>query len=186
MLSTLTLTPYLQMRPARLADAAEMFALIEQNRQYLRRWLPFVDHTLQVADSEEFLAVVEEHADRNPVYMIRFHGKLVGLVGFKDTDYDNLRTEIGYWLAEGYQRKGIMTACVRTLVNFAFDEMGLNRVQIRCAVENVPSKNIPRRLGFTKEGVERNGELLSNDVFTDLEIYSYLKSDRQHYFDRIT
>lgn len=170
--SILTITPYLQLHPATVADAGEMFALIDANRSYLRRWLPFIDSTLAIGDSEAFLKSVEEHAERNPVFTIHFHGKMVGLVGFKDTDYDNLRTEIGYWLAEGVQHKGIMTSCVRTLVDYAFNDMGMHRVQIRVAEGNTPSKNIPRRLGFVKEGVERDGELLSDNVYANLEVYS--------------
>ena len=172
MQSILTITPYLQLHPATVADAREMFTLIDANRTYLRRWLPFIDTTLEVGDSEAFLKFVEEHSERNPVFMIHFYGKMVGLIGFKDTDYDNLRTEIGYWLVEGFQHKGIMTSCVRTLVDYAFSDMGMHRIQIRVAEGNTPSKNIPRRLGFVKEGVERDGELLSDNVFVNLEVYS--------------
>jgi ribosomal-protein-serine acetyltransferase len=55
--------------------------------------------------------------------------------------------------------------------------MGMNRLQIRCAVANYSSKKIPQRLSFTFEGIERDGELLSGGVFTDLEVYSLLKSE---------
>jgi len=101
----------------------------------------------------------------------------VGLIGFKDTDRRNRKTEIGYWLSEQYQKQGIVTKAVDKLCEFAFNTLGLNRVQIKCAVGNIPSKNIPKRLGFKLEGIERQGELLTGNVFTDLEIYSKLKSD---------
>lgn len=87
------------------------------------------------------------------------------------------RAEIGYWLSEKYQKKGIVTQSVSTLLDYAFSELGLNRVQIRCAVGNIPSKNIPRRLGFLFEGIERDGELLSDNQFTDIEVYSILKRE---------
>jgi len=50
-------------------------------------------------------------------------------------------------------------------------------VQIKCAVGNLPSKNVPKRLGFKLEGIERQGELLSGNIFTDLEIFSKLKNE---------
>ena len=176
MSTQLHLTPYLLLQPAQVVYAEELFNLIDKNRSYLRKWLPFVDNTLQVSDSKAFLEVVAtpEHAELNPVFLIRYHGELVGLVGFKDTDLDNRRTEIGYWLAEDFQHKGIMTRCVRSLVQFAYEERGLHRIQIRCAVDNHASKRIPVRLGFQKEGIERDGELLSDGRFTDLEVYSVL------------
>ena len=172
MTTILHITPYLQLHPARMLDAREMYSLIDKNRTYLRRWLPFIDVTTAVADSEAYLSSVEEQAERNPVFVIRFYGKLVGLVGFKDTDYDNLRTEIGYWLAENFQHKGIMTSCVRTLVDFAFNDMGMHRIQIRVAEGNTASRCIPLRLGFQKEGVERDGEMLEPGRFVNLETFS--------------
>lgn len=111
-------------------------------------------------------------------FTIRKQDKFIGLIGFKDTDRTNKKTEIGYWLSEKYQKQGIITRSVEKLCDFAFNELGLNRVQIRCAVDNQRSKNIPQRLGFKFEGVERDGELLTGNIFTDLEIYSKLRSDK--------
>lgn len=171
MSTILHITPYLQLHPARTTDAPEMFALIDSQRAYLRRWLPFVDVTTVLSDSENYLSIVEDQAERNPVFVIRFYGRLVGLVGFKDTDYDNQRTEIGYWLAEDFQHKGIMTSCVRTLIGYAFSDMGMHRIQIRVAEGNTASRRIPLRLGFQKEGVERDGEMLEPGRFVNLEIF---------------
>lgn len=62
---------------------------------------------------------------------------------------------------------------------FAFGELDINRIQIKCAVGNISGKKIPRRLGFTPEGIERDGELLSNGKFTDIEVYGKLRNDSQ-------
>ncbi|MFA5432944.1 MAG: GNAT family protein, partial [Candidatus Paceibacterota bacterium] len=66
---------------------------------------------------------------------------------------------------------------VSTLCDFAFRELDINRIQIKCAVTNSASRNIPHRLGFQLEGIERAGELLTGGVFTDLAVYSKLKGD---------
>jgi ribosomal-protein-serine acetyltransferase len=55
--------------------------------------------------------------------------------------------------------------------------MEMNRIQIKCANGNIPSKNIPKRLGFILEGIEREGELLCDGHFTNLEVYSLLCKD---------
>ena len=57
-------------------------------------------------------------------------------------------------------------------------DLKLNRIQIKCANGNNASKNIPKRLGFVYEGLERNGELLSDGKYVDLETYSKLKSEQ--------
>jgi ribosomal-protein-serine acetyltransferase len=71
-----------------------------------------------------------------------------------------------------------VTRSVERLCDFAFNELGINRIQIKCAVGNSASSNIPKRLGFIFEGIEREGELLSNGFFTDLEVYSKLKHEK--------
>jgi RimJ/RimL family protein N-acetyltransferase len=79
--------------------------------------------------------------------------------------------EIGYWLRASAEGNGYMSAAVRLLCGLAFDVCGANRVSIRCDASNTRSAAIPRRLGFTLEGVQRNalrdprGELRDTLVF---------------------
>jgi ribosomal-protein-serine acetyltransferase len=72
-----------------------------------------------------------------------------------------------------------MTAACRAVVRHAFAEMHLQRVVIRCAVENRRSRAIPERLGFKLEGVEREAEWLY-DHFVDLAVYSLLERERSN------
>ncbi|MFO7865066.1 MAG: GNAT family protein [Salinivirgaceae bacterium] len=169
----------LELRQLEQNDSFRIFELIDAQREYLGEWLPFVAFTQTVADSEQFVNCVinapEEHFEY--VFSIRKNNNFIGLIGFKDTDNQNRKTEMGYWLSERHQKQGIVTRCVDKLCQFAFNELEMNRVQIRCAVGNAPSANIPKRLGFSFEGIERDGELLSGNRFVDLEVYSKLKSD---------
>jgi ribosomal-protein-serine acetyltransferase len=169
----------IELKQLEQSDAVDIFKTIDNQREYLGKWLPFVEFTKEISDSDSFVAsVVNAPEDRfEYVFTIRKGGEFAGLIGFKDTDRLNKKTEIGYWLSEKYQKQGIVTRSVDKLCDFAFNTQGLNRVQIKCAVGNTPSKNIPKRLGFKLEGIERQGELLTGGVFTDLEIYSKLKSD---------
>jgi ribosomal-protein-serine acetyltransferase len=169
----------IELRQLKLTDAKDIFETIDSQRTYLGKWLPFVETTKDLTDSEMYVnSVINADIERfEYVFTIRYNGQFAGIVGFKDTDKANKKTEIGYWLSEKFQKKGIMTNSVDTLCNFAFKILNINRVQIKCAVENLPSSNIPKRLNFKLEGVERDGELLSGNIFVDLEIYSKLKSD---------
>ena len=160
-----------------LSDAKDIFETIDSQRDYLGKWLPFVAFTRDISDSEQYVnSVVNAPEERfEYVFAIRKGDRFVGLIGFKDTDKTNKKTEIGYWLSEKYQKQGIITRSVDRLCDFAFHQLGINRIQIKCAVGNLSSSNIPKRLGFKLEGIERAGELLTGGFFTDLEIYSRLK-----------
>ena len=161
------------------SDSLDIFKTIDSQREYLGKWLPFVEFTKEISDTASFVdSVINTPEEKfEHVFSIRKSGEFVGLIGFKDTDRLNKKTEIGYWLSEKYQKQGIVTRSVSALCRFAFNELGMNRVQIKCAVGNFASINVPKRLDFKFEGVERQGELLTNGFYTDLEIYSILKQE---------
>ena len=103
---------------------------IDRDRNYLRNWLPFIDSTRQVSDTENFIeSVTNKSNSRDIIYSIWYKEEFGGLVGFKDTDWINRKTEIGYWLAEKMQGKGVITSCVERLIKHAFQKLKLNRIQ---------------------------------------------------------
>lgn len=155
--------------------ADELFALIEANRVHLREWLPWVDHERSVVDTRSFIHVTLQQYERNEglTTAIMFQGKLTGVVGLHKIDWTNRCTMVGYWLGEEYVGQGIMTRACSRMIDHAFASLQLHRLEIRCAVGNTRSCSVPRRLGFTWEGIAREAEWL-NDRFVDLHIYSLL------------
>lgn len=161
--------------------AAESAALIDCNRAYLRRWLPWVDHNTSEADSLKSIRLNRTQY-RHQVALnlgIWYRQKLAGMVGFHHLDHLHKKTSLGYWLSEALQGKGIMTMCCRKMIDFAFTELGFNRVEIRCAENNYPSRAIPQRLGFSIEGTLRQNEWLY-DHYVDHIVYGILKKDWMH------
>jgi ribosomal-protein-serine acetyltransferase len=110
------------------------------------------------------------------VLAIRAEEKIVGLIDMHKIDVINLSASIGYWLDRNKQGRGIMTRSCRAVVSHAFSIYGLNRIEIRCAVGNMHSAAIPKRLGFGYEGVCREAEWLY-DHFASHEVYSMLAKD---------
>jgi ribosomal-protein-serine acetyltransferase len=180
---TLTVNAAISLKEIDLSDANDIFRTIDSQREYLRKWLPFIDNTKEVTDTRRFIKAMMDTPEKTKefTFVIHFEGEFAGLIGTKDTDKANKRTEIGYWLSEKFQKKGIITQSARRLMQFLFDELEMNRIQIKCATENFSSKKIPQRLGFCHEGIERDGELLINDKFTDLDLFSMLKRDFNPY-----
>ncbi|MDD2290378.1 MAG: GNAT family protein [Bacteroidales bacterium] len=175
----LNVDKHIVLRQLELSDAQDIFNTIDSQREHLGPFLPFVEATKQLSDTQAFVeSVINSPKDRMEyTFTIRVNSRLAGLIGFKDTDRTNRKTEIGYWLSRDFLGRGIMTRSVSTLCDFAFRELDINRIQIKCAVANTASRNIPQRLGFQLEGIERAGELLTGGIFTDLAVYSRLKGD---------
>jgi ribosomal-protein-serine acetyltransferase len=88
---------------------------------------------------------------------IYYQGRMAGCIGLHGYDWSNKKTSIGYWLGAEYQGKGIMTSTCKAIIDYIFNELKLNRVEIRAAVSNAKSRAIPERLGFVQEGIVRQG-----------------------------
>ncbi len=160
------------------AHARSLFALTDRNREYLRRWLPWVDGTRSVRDTTKFIRGAREQLRRNDGFQVGvwYRGELAGVAGYHYWSWTGRKTEIGYWLAAPLQGKGIVTRACRALVDYAFRTLGLNRVEIRIAAGNARSRAIAERLGFVREGILREAEY-SSDGPEDQVVYGLLHDD---------
>jgi ribosomal-protein-serine acetyltransferase len=160
-----------------LTDSHTIYNAIDQNRNHLRRWLPFIDQTRSENDTRSFIrSIVDDVEKRQEIFTIWYNNDFCGLVGLKDIDYLNRKIEIGYWLIEKMTGKGIMFQTVEKIIGFIFENLEMNRIQIKCGVGNLKSSAIPKKAGFLFEGTERQGERHQNK-YIDLEVYSLLKRE---------
>lgn len=159
------------------ADAEELYAVVEANRAYLVRWMPWaekqaLDGTLefirtsrkQIADNQGFSAAITDTA------------AIIGVIGFHRLDWEHLLTSIGYWIDERSQGNGTVTRATAALTDHAFGVWKLNRVEIHAGVDNERSRAIPERLGFTQEGVLRQAERVG-ERFVDHVVYAILADE---------
>jgi len=155
-------------------DAERVFALVDAERERLRRWFPWVDGTRTVEDQRVWIqrAIASEH-DREANGIWLAGGRLAGATGLSVNPLEN-NGEIGYWLAEAFEGSGLVSRATAALLDVAFDRLGLHRVTIRAATHNARSRAVPERLGFTEEGVLREQGLVSTGEYHDLVVYGLL------------
>lgn len=158
--------------------AGMLYAVVDENRAHLRRWLPWVDATRSVADSAGFIhATLGQFARSESLAVGIFtQGVLAGSIGYHAIDWANRRTSLGYWLAAPYQGRGLMTRAVRAMTTHAFVSLGLHRMEIRAAVENARSRQVAERAGYRHEGTCRGAEWLT-DRFVDHAVYGVLATE---------
>ncbi|MFT4414619.1 GNAT family N-acetyltransferase [Fredinandcohnia humi] len=159
-------------------DKEELYQLIDSNREYLRKWLLWVDKRKSPDDFTSIIPIwLHNYAENNGFDVgVKYNGKLVGMIGLHYIDWKNRATSIGYFLSEDAQGKGIITKCIEALLPYLFIKLKLNRVEIQVAAGNEKSRAIPARLGFTNECVKRDGQWLY-DHYEDLITYSLLASE---------
>ena len=161
-----------------LREAEELLLVVDANRPYLRNWLPWLDLTRDIDEMIVFVDSTVRQLTSNLGFQtaIWHNGQIVGIIGYHHLEWANRSTCIGYWLDERYQGRGIMTKACRALVEYAFEEWKLNRVEIRCAEGNLKSRGIPERLGFKAEGLLREAEWLY-DHYVDHVVYGMLAKE---------
>lgn len=167
----------LELRPWTVQDAPTLFAVIDKNRAHLRKWLGWLDESTTVEQVLDYIAkALVEYCNEDGLDLgIWYQGQLVGGIGFHAWGGKHRKTSIGYWLSEEFQHKQIMIDSVRALVTFGFQQLNLNRIEIRCALHNDRSHRIPERLEFHYEGIIRDDEWLYTE-FSDSRVYSMLKA----------
>ena len=165
----------LELRPVDERLAEELTALVRRDLAHLRPWMPWASERYSVEDAREFIRrQIRQYAeDQGFATLIFYAGRIAGCIGYNNIDWPNRKTDIGYWLGADFQGRGLMTKSCAALVEHAFKELRLNRVEIYCAVENLRSRRIPERLSFTQEGTHRQAEWV-HDHFKDLVSYSML------------
>lgn len=158
-----------------------LFALVDANREHLRRWLAWVDDNTDVEHTRQFRhASLMDFANGTGLSTgIFYRGQLVGMLGTAKMNPADRLVELGYWLAAEAEGRGIVTRACRAALAYLFDQRGFNRVQIRCATGNTRSCAIPERLGFTREGVLRQEGRVGDGSFVDLVMYSLLAEEWQ-------
>lgn len=162
-----------QLRLGHPSFAAELYSLTDDNRNFLRQWLPWVDGVKSPEDTEAYLqGELSRFADGIGLSAAIFYGgAIAGVVGYNQIDRANQSGQIGYWLGEAFTGKGLMTAAVKDLVEVGRSDLSLKRIEIRCAVQNAKSRAIPERLGFANEGTLRKSEKVYENWY-DHVVYS--------------
>lgn len=158
--------------------AAEFYRLIDANRDHLRRWLPWPDQSYSEADAQAYIqSTLRRFAMGNGfVAGIWCGGMLAGTINMSYIDEENGQTEFGYWIGESYQGKGLVTRACHAFCDYAFDILGLNRIQIGALAANQRSRAVAERLGFTLEGTFRQAGSLRGE-YVDRVVYSLLKPE---------
>jgi ribosomal-protein-serine acetyltransferase len=159
------------------SDADELHAVVAANRKYLSQWMPWAPKQTREAALEFIRTSRRQLADNQGMQLaIVKSGAIVGGTGYHRIDWQSRLTTIGYWIAETAQGSGTVTRAAEALTDHAFSTWGLNRVEIHAGLENRRSRAIPERLGFVREGVLRQAELVGRR-YVDHVVYAMLADE---------
>jgi ribosomal-protein-serine acetyltransferase len=158
-------------------DADELQDVVSAHRDYLGQWLPWPATQTRETGLDFIRNSRRKIADNNGLETaVTIGGAIVGGVGLHAIDWPHKRTSIGYWLIPSAQGRGLMTRSVRAYTSYAFNVWGLERMELRAAPANAPSRAVAERLGFINEGTVRHVEHFPDGRVLDHVVYGMLSS----------
>ncbi len=159
-------TERLYLRACLPGDGKIVYDAIQASIEDFKKWLPFANKDQTVEETE--INIRESYSQfllRKDIRLQIFRKEddvLVGSTGLHRINWDVRKFEIGYWCDSRYQKKGYISEAVENLVDFAFEHLQANRIEICCDPDNENSRKIPEKLGFTLEGILRKNSLSAN------------------------
>lgn len=165
------------LRPLVVRDSGEIFLLTDQYRSELRKTMTWVDRTTAAADVNYYILTLDGFWKSGLTYGILEEETLTGTVGFHHSDMRNNRTEIGYWLAPPFQRRGLGSRAVKLALEAAFQYTSVHRIEAKIQPSNKASIRLIEKLGFQFEGIERQG-IKSGTDYWDHRVYSLLRAEQ--------
>lgn len=170
----------LSLRPFCLDDAEAVCKAVIESLDDLLPWLPWCHPQYTIADTRTFLegraAAYENEGEYAFAIVQRAGDRFVGACGINQIDEANARANLGYWMRSSATRRGYATQATLILARWAFQSLGLERIEIVVAVGNTASHRVATKAGATREGIARK-RLNVRGLAHDAVVFSLVRED---------
>jgi [ribosomal protein S5]-alanine N-acetyltransferase len=159
-------------RPLVPADAEELTEVYRRNREFLRPFEPTRPEEFFTADFQR--KRIESIGEDQWRWAIEAEGRIVGLITLGDVLRESLQLgNVGYFVAQAYNGRGLATRAVADVVQFAFRDAGLHRLEAGTLPDNHASQRVLEKNGFARYGLAR-GLLRIDDAWRDHVLFERL------------
>ena len=163
--------------------AQKLYTIVDESRETLREWLPWVDQTRSAEDEYSHFLVdwCQKHWEEGKGFPYLIHEKktqgVIGAIDFMKFSEPNKTGEIGYWLGDSAVGFGYMQEALKAVEKTAF-ELGINRIEIKNDTMNDRSVHVTQKAGYHLDGIARQDAWDAyHNRFRDTNIWSKLKSE---------
>lgn len=159
-----------------ISDAKDLFELVQNNREYLGKWLYWVKKLKFIEDELDFISnsLLQWDLGQRFVFAIRFNGVILGTISALDVKLTNKSCELGYWIDQKHQGKGIMSTAI-TLLEKEMVKFGISIFILRVDSDNDRSVNLANKLGYI---TDNNIVFDTDDEDNALPTLLFIKNNR--------
>jgi RimJ/RimL family protein N-acetyltransferase len=148
------------LRPLQMADCEAIYTSVRESIAELSRWLPWCHPGYAPADTSGFVGTsIRWWAEGSQFTFGIFDvtdGAHIGVIGVNHLNRQHGYANIGYWVRTGRTGRGFAPRAVRLVARFAFDTLGMARVEIAAEPDNLASRRVAEKAGAKLEAVVRN------------------------------
>jgi ribosomal-protein-serine acetyltransferase len=167
-------------RPYCAADVPALYEAARESIIEVSRWLAWGHASYSISETTEFITSREEAWARGEEYSFGIFDKRssrsLGGVGLNFINRIHQLGNLGYWVRTSHTRQGIASRAALLVARFGFEQLGLRRIEIVAAVDNIISQRVAEKTGAMKEGVLRN-RLMIHGCPQDAVLYSLTPQD---------
>ena len=171
-------TNRLILRKFKITDSENMFNNWGSDPN-VTKYLSWQTHN-DVKDSEDIINLwisnYEDSSVYNWVIELKETNEVIGNISVVKLENTNKSCEIGYCIGSKYWNKGITTEAFQSIINYLFEEIGINRICAKHDIKNIASGEVMKKCKMTFEGTLREVQF-RNNRFCSLTVYSILRSE---------
>ena len=170
-------TPRLLLRKIRLRDAADIFAYASdpQVARYVL-WEPHRDLRETRAHIRAMRRQYRQGLPSSWGIELKAEKKVIGSIGYMWVSSENRSAEIGYSLARSFWNQGLMTEALRRVLESAFTDLNLHRVEAQHDLRNPASGRVMEKCGMRREGILRS-RIFNKGEYVDTALWAVLQTD---------
>lgn len=156
----------IELRQIELQDAEIYWQLVNKNRSLIRKHFNWVDDFTQVEQSHSFIekSILQIESLKGITWVILYNKTIIGSILLYNWQHDINKMTLGFWLDADQHKKGIMKACMHTVLNYAFDDIQVNKIDMLFSVNNENSRRLAEIFGFKLEGLLRKNYFLNGSL----------------------
>jgi len=168
------------MRPFRFADAEELFAAVRESLTELKPWMSWAHDGYSLQEAKDFIRITRARWEDSTLFAFAItdakSGSVLGGCSLSHIHPVYHLCNLGYWVRTSRRGKGIAVHATRLAARYAFEKVGLIRVEIVMAVMNTASRRVAEKAGAHYEGVLHNRMVVGREIL-DAHMYSLIPQD---------
>lgn len=168
------------LRPFRFEDAEETYTAVRESLADLKPWMSWANDGYSRSDSKEFIRITRARWGEGTLFAFaitdRQTGSILGGASLSHIHPVYHLCNLGYWVRSSRRGEGLAVRATRLAARFAFEKIGLVRVEIVIGIGNKASLRVAEKVGAHYEGILRNRMVVGQEVH-DAHMYSLVPQD---------